>query len=379
MDLEVACTGLARGKPPDPCLVVIFGTSGDLARTKLVPALYALNRQGLLPEPFAVIGFARREWDDEAFRREMRAAVTKNKAVGFGHDEGSARALDRQLLTVIISEEQLYRVDHYLGKETVQNMLVFRFANPGFEPIWNRDYIDHVQITVAENEGIGDAGRLLRHTGVVRDMVQNHLLQLLCITAMDPPSSYDGDSLTQRDVQGVPGGSVRSTPVRLRARPVRAGQSRPTGARLPGAGQCRRIDYADLRGAPPRARHWRWSGRAVLPPHGQVAADADGGNQHPLQADAAPDVPLEDPAGCSTIFLPSVSSPTRASPYLSGQAAGTGNLPAAGDDAFRYDAAFGIDQLPGAYEWLLLDAMQGDQTLFPRSDGIYRAWSIVDP
>jgi glucose-6-phosphate 1-dehydrogenase len=112
----------------------------------------------------------------------------------FGRDETSARALDRQLLAVI-TEEQLYRVDHYLGKETVQNMLVFRFANPGFEPIWNRNYIDHVQITAAEDEGIGTRAGYYDNTSVVHDMVQNHLLQLLCMTAMEPPVSYDGSSL----------------------------------------------------------------------------------------------------------------------------------------------------------------------------------------
>jgi len=115
----------------------------------------------------------------------------------FGHDEASARALDRELLKVV-SEEQLYRVDHYLGKETVQNMLVFRFANPGFEPIWNHhyiDHVDHVQITAAEDEGIGTRAGYYDTTGVVRDMVQNHLLQLLCMTAMEPPVSYDAVAL----------------------------------------------------------------------------------------------------------------------------------------------------------------------------------------
>jgi glucose-6-phosphate 1-dehydrogenase len=172
MTLEVTCTGMAKGTPPDPCVLVIFGGSGDLARRTVIPSLYALGCQGLLPEPFAIIGFARREWDDEA----------------------SARVLDRQLLS-LIDEEHLYRIDHFLGKETVQNMLVFRFANPGFEPIWNRNYIDHVQITAAENDGIGTRAGYYETAGVVRDMLQNHLLQLLCITAMEAPVAYDGLSL----------------------------------------------------------------------------------------------------------------------------------------------------------------------------------------
>jgi glucose-6-phosphate 1-dehydrogenase len=238
MTLEVTCTGMAKGAPPEPCVVVIFGVSGDLARHMLIPSLYALGCQGLLPEPFAIIGFARREWDDQAFREHMRDivrgkrpfreaqwqkfarglmyvqgdftspasdayATLREKIIKlqaerhmpdnilfhlatppnlygeiaqkladasllhsdhgwrrmviekpFGYDETSARALDRQLLR-LIDEEHLYRIDHFLGKETVQNMLVFRFANPGFEPIWNRNYIDHVQITAAESDGIG--------------------------------------------------------------------------------------------------------------------------------------------------------------------------------------------------------------------------------
>src|SRR5919109_3446283 len=273
---KVDCSGMAHGTPPDPCAVVIFGVAGDLARTTLVPSLYALACQKLLPEPCAILGVARRDWDDATFRDAMRQWAQDSKDfsdqtcrefapclyfVGgdfsasatyttlrqrlsqiqaakhiadnvlfhlavppflygdiaqqlatasllqsphgwrrmilekpFGCDEASARALDRQLLTVV-REEQLYRVDHYLGKETVQNMLVFRFANPGFEPIWNHQYIDHVQITVAEAEGIGTRAGYYDSTGVIRDMVQNHLLQLLCMTAMEPPVSYDGLAL----------------------------------------------------------------------------------------------------------------------------------------------------------------------------------------
>ena len=120
---------------------------------------------------------------------ELGSFLLRNNSIKekpFGHDAASARALDRQLLQ-IVREEQLYRVDHYLGKETIQNMLVFRFANPGFEPIWNHHYIDHVQITVAEAEGIGTRAGYYDATGVLRDMVQNHLLQLLCMTGDGAP------------------------------------------------------------------------------------------------------------------------------------------------------------------------------------------------
>src|SRR5215831_15143016 len=282
--LEVSSTGMADGSPPDPCVVVICGVAGDLSRTTLVPSLYALACQKLLPEPFAILGMARRAWNDDTLQAEMRPFVQDRKDFSdaawrqfarrlyfvpgdfsapaseaymtlhtrikqvqvedhipdnilfhlsvpphvygeivhklaaaallqsqsgwrriiiekpFGQDAVSARALDREVLKVA-SEEQLYRVDHYLGKETVQNMLVFRFANPGFEPIWNHHYIDHVQITVAEDEGIGTRAGYYDSTGVVRDMVQNHLLQLLCMAAMEPPVFYDGIALRNETVK----------------------------------------------------------------------------------------------------------------------------------------------------------------------------------
>jgi glucose-6-phosphate 1-dehydrogenase len=260
--------------------MVVFGASGDLARTALVPALYELCRQRLLPTPFAVVGFARRDWDDETFREEMRSAVkdetadrfdddswrefaeclffspgdfesppekdyaalrdklaTLQEKLGlpdnvffhlsappglfpkivdalaeselsrekqgwrrlviekpFGRDEESAADLEHAVQRRF-SEQQVYRIDHYLGKETVQNTLVFRFANPSFEPVWNRNYVDHVQITAAEDSGIRARGKFYEATGVVRDMVQNHLLQLLCTVAIEPPSRFDPSAL----------------------------------------------------------------------------------------------------------------------------------------------------------------------------------------
>ena len=253
---QVDCSGMAPSTPPDPCIVVIFGVAGDLGRTTLVPALYALACQKLLPEPCAILGVARRDWDDATFRNEMRqwgpgqqrlqrpdpgdslrractlwAGISTprppirpyvNDSVRFRLPRLSptmscfiARSPRPSMVALPTSsppppssrartagggwcsknplglmppqrgpwtassspwsrEEQLYRVDHYLGKETVQNMLVFRFANPGFEPIWTRQYIDHVQITAAESEGIGTRAGYYDRIGAVRDMVQSH-------------------------------------------------------------------------------------------------------------------------------------------------------------------------------------------------------------
>jgi glucose-6-phosphate 1-dehydrogenase len=465
MSFKVACTGMAKGTPPDPCTVVIFGASGDLARNTLIPSFYGLSCQGLLPGPFAIIGFARRAWDDETFRDEIRKIV-KNKAtfhadvwepfarglsyvhgdVGsspsdayatlrakidevqaerhlpdnilfhcatpprlygeivqkldaasllasddgwrriiiekpFGYDEASAHELDRQLLAVI-AEEQLYRVDHYLGKETVQNMLVFRFANPGFEPIWNRNYIDHIQITAAEDEGIDTRAGYYDNTGVVRDMIQNHLLQLLCMTAMEPPVSYNGTSLrheTFKILQAV--------------RPVDCGVDWVLGQYGPGRLAGREVHaYRDEEGVREtsttptfaalrlRLGNWRWDGVPFylrtgkrLPrklteiavhfkptPHLMFPIDDTQGLQHNTLT-----FRLQPDEGILHTFLAKQPGP------------GICLQPVT--MTFRYDTDFSIETLPSAYEWLLLDAMHGDQTLFPRSDWIYKAWSIVDP
>ena len=146
-----------------------------------------------------------------------RARIVVEKP--FGHDLGSARALN-QLLTSVFEESQIYRIDHYLGKETVQNLLAFRFANALFEPIWNRRYIDHVQITVAEQVGVEHRGGYYDHAGALRDMVQNHLMQILCLIAMEPPVSFDADEIRNkkldvlRAVRPIPGPQLHRSAVR---------------------------------------------------------------------------------------------------------------------------------------------------------------------
>ena len=462
---QVDCSGMAHSTPPDPCAVVIFGVAGDLGRTTLVPSLYALACQKLLPEPCAILGVARRDWDDETFRDEMRQWALDSKdfsdvtwqqfapclyfvggdfdasspetytalrqrlsqlqaarhipenilfhlAVSpslygviaqqlatasllqsqhgwrriilekpFGYDAASARALDHQLLTVV-SEEQLYRVDHYLGKETVQNMLVFRFANPSFEPIWNRHYIEHVQITAAEAEGIGTRAGYYDRTGVVRDMVQNHLLQLLCMTAMEPPLSYDGVALRNETVKVL----QAVQPIDLQHDCVlgQYGKGELEGHEVPA--------YRAEAGVPADSTtptfaalkltldNWRWAGVPFYLRTGKRL-----------------------PQKCAEITLhfkptPHLMFPTNADERLHSNVLTFSLQPnegivhtflakQPGPDIclqpvtmhFRYDLTFGIERTPSAYEWLLHDAMQGDQTLFARSDWIYEAWSIVDP
>lgn len=463
--LQIECSGMASGTPPDPCMVVIFGVAGDLGRTTLVPSLYALACQQLLPEPFAILGVARRHWSDDAFRDEMRRFAQEHKDFSdttwrqfapclrflggdfgatpaetyallrqritqvqaelhlpdnilfhlsvppslygpiaqrlaassllqsqhgwrriiiekpFGYDEASARALDRQLLEVV-REEQLYRVDHYLGKETVQNMLVFRFANPGFEPIWNHHYIDHVQITAAEAEGIGTRAGYYDSTGVVRDMVQNHLLQLLCMTAMEPPLSYDGVALRNETVKVLQ--AVRPIDVQHDCVLGQYGAGEIDGRAVPA--------YREEANVPPDSitptfaalkltlGNWRWAG---------VPFYLRTGKRLPQKCTAitihfkpTPHLmfPLDDSARLHHNVLTFSLQPNEGivHTFLAKQP---------GPDIclrpvtmhFRYDLAFGIKRAPSAYEWLLHDAMQGNQTLFARSDWIYHAWAIVDP
>lgn len=467
MNLKPSCTGLAKGTPPEPCTVVIFGASGDLARNTLLPSLYALRCQKLLPDSCAIVGFAWKEWDDDTFREAIRQRikakkpqtfredvwqefarrlryvrgdftapasdayaalhnairdiqarwtipdnvllhlstpprfygeiVEKSATAGvlmseqgwrraiiekpFGHDRESAEALDKELLG-LIDEAQLYRVDHFLGKETVQNMLAFRFGNPGIEPIWNHHFIDHVQITAAEDEGIGTRGRFYEKIGVVRDMVQNHLFQLLCVTAMEPPVAYDATSLRNETFK-----VLRSV------RPVKARDDCVLGQYGSGWDESREIrpyrhekNVAETSTTPTFAalklilNNWRWSGVPFYIRTGKRMARKL--TEINVVFKPTPHVmfPLEDREYLHNNVLAFRLQPEEAiiHTFLAKQPGADMCLRPVTMN-FQYDTTFGVDELPSAYQWLLLDAMHGNQTLFPRSDWIYQAWSIVDP
>ncbi|HYE13181.1 MAG TPA: glucose-6-phosphate dehydrogenase, partial [Pyrinomonadaceae bacterium] len=279
--------GMRLERTAEPCAVVIFGASGDLAKRKLLPALYRLVQERLLPAEFAVVGMGRTPMTDEEFRARMRESVaefseakqvdeevwgsfarglyylpsniqnqedyarlsellgrvSRERGTGgnrlfylstapefyaeaierldaagltrggqgwarviiekpFGTSLDSARELNRQILRHL-DERQIYRIDHYLGKETVQNLLVFRFANGIFEPMWNRQYIDHVQITNAETVGVEGRGGYYEKSGVVRDMIQNHVFQVLSLVAMEPPATLSAEDVRDEKIKAM--------------------------------------------------------------------------------------------------------------------------------------------------------------------------------
>ncbi len=286
----------------------------------------------------------------------------------FGHDLESARELNDKVHAVF-GEDQVYRIDHYLGKETVQNILVFRFANLIFEPLWNRNYVDHVQITVAESMGVGHRAGYYDEAGVMRDMLQNHILQLLSLVAMEPPGSFSAKAL--RDEKAKVLHSIR---------PLSAS-----------GGVWGQYDgYTEEEGIDPGSQtptylaikmhldNWRWQGVPFYVRSGKRLAEKT--TEITLQFKEVPHTlfpeNVELPPGHISLYI----QPNEGI-HLNFQI----KIPGAGmrtegvNMAFHYGRRFGEHVLPDAYERLLLDAIQGDASLFARSDEIELAWELVDP
>ena len=300
----------------------------------------------------------------------------------FGHDLDSAKRLNREVGKVF-RESQVYRIDHYLGKETVRNLLVFRFGNGIFEPLWNRRYVDHVQITVAESIGIEDRGAFYEETGASRDVLQNHLLQLLSLVAMEPPATFEADALRDEKVKVLRAIAERPAPrsaddvVRGQYGPgwVAASRSRAT-ARSPRSTRSRRPRRSSPRGsrsttgAGPASRST--SGRASACPSARPRSRSSSGRSRTACSRTRAPTPSRT---CSR----SGSSRTRGS--CCGSAP---RCPGLGLDIrpvtmdFTYGSAFTVDS-PDAYETLILDALLGDASLFTRADEVEEAWCIVDP
>jgi glucose-6-phosphate 1-dehydrogenase len=455
---------------PPPCVLVIFGASGDLTKRKLIPALFGLYREKLLPEEFAVLGVSRTPFSDDAFRDHLRDRIRDDspgtfdqaswdafagrvfyqpgdiddpasanslrerirnvagergipgnlvfyasvapkfyvpliRRIGeaglaspaedlpgyrrvviekpFGHDLDSARDLSRKIMEVF-HEEQVYRIDHYLGKETVQNILVFRFANGIFEPLWNRNYIDHVQITVAEEIGVEGRGDYFEEAGVVRDMIQNHLLQLLSNVAMEPPIS-----LAANDVRDEKGKLLRSIePVKeedvgevcVRGQ-YAAGDVR--GRTVPGYRAEKNVSPQSLVETYAAMRltidNWRWGGvpfylRTGKRLPGRVSEIA-------IKFRPAPFL-LFDNSVCgqlvSNYLVLNIQPEEGIFLKFGAKTPGPSICVEPVEFKFTYEQAFGVKSRP-AYGRLLLDAMLGDATLFPRDDTVDISWSLLTP
>ena len=288
----------------------------------------------------------------------------------FGHDLQSAIELN-EIVHAAFDEHQVYRIDHYLGKETAQNILYFRFLNTIFEPIWNRNYIDHVQITVAESVDVEPRAGYYDNAGVVRDMFQNHFLPLFPLLAMEPPATFDADAVRNEKVK-----------VLMATRPIDVADT--VRAQYEGYGQAKGV--AEKSQTPTYAAmklyvdNWRWQGVPFYLRSGKALAEKT--SQIIIVFKEPPHLFFDLPEGyhltpnfLSLCIQPDEGIHLRFETKVPGAAQETRSV----DMEFHYPSTFGGGRLPDAYERLLVDVINGDPSLFTRSDEIQKAWSLVDP
>ena len=286
----------------------------------------------------------------------------------FGHDLESARQLNEEIHQVF-AEDQIYRIDHYLGKETVQNIMSFRFANAIFEPLWSRNYIDHVQISVTESVGVGHRAGYYEQAGVLRDMFQNHLLQLLTLTALEPPVAFEANALRDEKAKVLKAVSPITDAVRGQYRAYRDEEEVKPGSET--------ATYAALK---LWVDNWRWrgvpfclrSGKRLALKSTEIAIEFKCVPHLMFQIDRERDIA---PDVLSLCIQPNEGIHLRFQAKEPG--AGMQTRPVTLE--FHYAEAFGAGALPEAYERLLLDALNGDASLFARADEIELAWSLIDP
>ncbi len=454
-------------KQADPCVMVIFGATGDLTKRKLLPAIYLLAADGFLTDEFAIIGLGRHELSDQEFRKKatsdlkqfvkkeldpkilnwvidriyyisadfaddktlskdlrskiktaskehsvpdnylfymaipprLFASVTeKIVANGFGKEEennwrrfiyekpfgrdiDSAKSLNANLLGML-DENQIYRIDHYLGKETVQNILVFRFGNSIFEPIWNRTYVDHVQITVAETLGVELRGGYYDHAGALRDMIPNHIFQLITLTAMEPPVSFEANAVRNEQakilqaIHPYDSDGVLQDTVRGQYGEGKNGKDKLSAYRSEPnvAPDSNTETFAALK---INIDNWRWAGVPFYIRTGKRLAESQ--SQIVIQLKTAPfrlfqDTPV-DKLTTNRISIhihPNEGLAIRFGAKTPGPIVNMGAV----NMEFDYDKYF-LDHISTGYERLLYDCMIGDATLFQRADMVEQSWRIV--
>jgi glucose-6-phosphate 1-dehydrogenase len=455
------------GTTADPCTVILFGASGDLAKRKVIPAMYDLAQHNSLGERYSIIGFARTPMTDESFRATIGEAaktisevgpidpakwnefssnlyysageygnpdsytqlakrlaeIDKEKNLGgnrlfylstppevypdiveqlgraglarpanpnswvriiiekpFGRDLASAKELNKIVLNVF-EEKQVYRIDHYLGKDTVQNLLVLRFGNGIFEPLWNRNYVDHVQITAAETLGVERRGGFYETAGALRDMIQSHVLQLTSLTAVEPPASFDATAVRNEKLKVLQ--SIRPFNLEMVAQSVVRGQYAPgtvDGKKLAG--------YREEQNVKPSSRtetfvamrllidNWRWAGVPFYLRTGKRLAKRT--TEIMIQFRCAPHIVFREREVEPNRLVLNIQPDEGISVSFGAKRPGTemsiGNVTM----NFSYREAFG-GASRSAYATLLNDCLRGDATLFDRGDSVEAAWSIVDP
>ncbi|GAC1450680.1 MAG: glucose-6-phosphate dehydrogenase [Ktedonobacteraceae bacterium] len=460
---------------PDPCVIVIFGATGDLAQRKILPTLAHLIHDHPLAEKFCIVAFARRTWDDEKWRAtvldsldkympeddklddaakqafaqnlyycqssfddsqgyqklaEQLNTLDKEQGTGgnhlfylatppetdplivqklgesglarpgekdakghqpwtriifekpFGHDLASAQALNIAIGQVF-KEDQIYRIDHYMGKETVQNIIAFRFANGIFEPLWNQKFIDHVQITVAESLGIEARAEFYENAGAIRDIVQNHIMQVLCLTAMEPPADFDADAIRDEKVKvlhSIPPFSPEHVATNVVRGQYTAGEL--DGKPVKG--------YREEQGVNPESvtetyvaltlfiENWRWAdvpfyvrtGKHLPKRSTEVTIQF---KRVPHQLYKPDDTKGLVPNRLTLRIQPDEGIALKIAAKVPGAARHLESV----DMGFAYASTFGI-QSPDAYERLIADCIIGDSTLFIRRDEIEASWRIID-
>jgi glucose-6-phosphate 1-dehydrogenase len=451
----------------EPCSIILFGASGDLAKRKVIPAMFDLAQNNSLGERYAITGFARTSMTDDSFRGMLGEAAKTISEVGpidpakwdafaanlhycagdyadpeaykrlaaqldeidkqknlcgnrlfylstppevyqniiehlgqaglahptcpgswvriivekpFGRDLASAKELNKMVLNVF-EEKQVYRIDHYLGKDTVQNLLVLRFGNGIFEPLWNRNYVDHVQITASETLGVERRGGFYETAGALRDMIQSHVLQLTSLVAVEPPASFDATAVRNEKLKVLQ--SIRPFNLEMVAQSVIRGQY------APGKNGCKTIaGYRDEPGVGRTSRtetfvgmrllidNWRWAGVPFYLRTGKRLAKRS--TEIMIQFKRAPHIVFREREVQPNRLVLNIQPDEGICVSFGAKKPGTEM--AIGNVAmnFSYKEGFGGNSR-SAYATLLNDCLRGDATLFDRGDSVEAAWSLVDP